>query len=67
MINLHDHCDLKPFRWGDPLFIRETVEQWKKMGLLGAEIHPLISWRGRIAWINWSRNKKDSGRRGKSS
>ena len=45
IVNLHEVSDLKPFRWGSPLFIRETVEEWKKIGLDGAEVYGLTSWR----------------------
>lgn len=45
IVNLHEVGDLKPFRWGSPLFIEETVKNWKAMKLDGAEIYGLISWR----------------------
>ena len=38
-------ADIKPFRWGSPLFIHEMVGEWKKAGLDGAECYGMISWR----------------------
>jgi hypothetical protein len=43
--NLHEVADLKPFRWGSPMFIHEMASQWKKAGLDGAECYGMISWR----------------------
>ena len=45
IVNLHEVADIKPFRWGSPLFIHEMVSEWKKAGLDGAECYGLISWR----------------------
>jgi hypothetical protein len=45
IVNLHEIADIKPFRWGDPLFIQEMVGEWKKVGIDGAEVYGLVSWR----------------------
>ncbi len=45
IVNLHEVADLKPFRWGSPLFIQEMAGEWKKAGLDGAECYGMISWR----------------------
>jgi hypothetical protein len=45
IVNLHEAADIKPYRWGSPLFIREMVENWQAIGLDGAEVYGLISWR----------------------
>lgn len=45
IVNLHEVADIKPFRWGSPLFIREMVGEWKKAGIDGAEVYGLVSWR----------------------
>ena len=45
IVNLHEVADMKPFRWGSPLFIQEMVGEWKKAGLDGAECYGMISWR----------------------
>jgi hypothetical protein len=45
IVNLHEVADIKPFRWGSPIFIQEMVGQWKNIGLDGAEVYGLVSWR----------------------
>ncbi len=45
IVNLHEVADIKPFRWGDPVFIQEMVGEWKKIGIDGAEVYGLVSWR----------------------
>jgi len=45
IVNLHEIADVKPFRWGSPLYIREMVGEWKKIGLDGAEVYGMVSWR----------------------
>ena len=45
IVNLHEVADLKPFRWGSPMFIQEMASEWKKAGLDGAECYGMISWR----------------------
>lgn len=46
VVNLHGPpTDLVPMRWGSPLFIRETVSEWRKLGFVdGAEIYTLSFW-----------------------
>ena len=45
IVNLHEVADTKPLRWGSPIFIREMVNEWKKAGLMGAEVYGTTSWR----------------------
>ena len=45
IVNLHEVADVKPFRWGSPTFIQEMVSEWKKVGIDGAEVYGLVSWR----------------------
>ena len=45
VVNLHEVADVKPFRWGSPRFVREMAGQWKKIGLDGAEVYGMVSWR----------------------
>jgi hypothetical protein len=45
IVNLHEVADIKPFRWGSPIFMQEMVSEWKKIGIDGAEVYGLISWR----------------------
>lgn len=45
IVNLHEIADIKPFRWGSPLFVREMVGEWKKAGIDGAEVYGMVSWR----------------------
>jgi len=45
IVNLHEIADIKPFRWGSPKFIQEMVQEWKKIGLNGAEVYGMVSWR----------------------
>ncbi|MPY87298.1 MAG: hypothetical protein GEU99_05200 [Luteitalea sp.] len=44
IINVHENTDLKPLRWGSPLFIRETVERWHEIGAAGFHLYPMVSW-----------------------
>jgi hypothetical protein len=46
VVNLHGPpMDLQPMRWGSPLFIREIVSEWKKLGFVdGAELYTLSFW-----------------------
>ena len=43
IINLHGPpMDLQPMRWASPILVRETVEEWLKLGFVkGAEIYAL--------------------------
>ena len=45
IVNLHEIADVKPFRWGSPRFIHEMVGEWKKIGVDGAEVYGMVSWR----------------------
>jgi hypothetical protein len=42
--NVHLLSDLEPFRWGDPDFIRETVANFKPIGIEGLHLYPLRYW-----------------------
>ena len=44
IINVHENSDIKPFRWGSPLFVRQMIEQWQKLGVAGFHLYPLVSW-----------------------
>lgn len=46
VVNLHGPpMDLQPMRWGSPLFVQETVAEWKRLGFLkGAEIYTVSFW-----------------------
>jgi len=45
IVNVHELADVKPFRWGSPLFTQEMVREWKRAGLDGAEVYGRFSWR----------------------
>jgi hypothetical protein len=45
IVNVHELADVKPFRWGSPVFTHEMVREWKKAGLDGAEVYGRFSWR----------------------
>ncbi|HEV2134543.1 MAG TPA: hypothetical protein VGR47_09770 [Terracidiphilus sp.] len=42
--NIHLLSDLEPFRWGDPDFIRETIANFKPIGIEGLHLYPLRYW-----------------------
>jgi hypothetical protein len=42
--NIHLLSDLEPFRWGDPDFIRETVNNFVRIGIGGVHVYPLRYW-----------------------
>jgi len=44
IINVHENADVKPLRWGSPLFIRQMMELWRKMGVAGFHLYPMVSW-----------------------
>ena len=44
LINLHELADVKPFRWGSPVFIEQMVRIWKRMGVSGYQVYPMTSW-----------------------
>jgi len=45
IVNLHELADVKPFRWGSPVFTQEMAREWKQAGLDGAEVYGRFSWR----------------------
>jgi len=44
IVNLHEMGDLKPFRWGSPVWIQQMVQIWKTMGMSGFHLYPMTSW-----------------------
>ena len=42
--NVHLLSNLEPFRWGDPTFIRETIANFKPIGIEGLHLYPLRYW-----------------------
>ncbi len=44
LVNLHELGDVKPFRWGSPVWIQEMVNIWKTMGVAGFHLYPMTSW-----------------------
>ena len=42
--NIHLLSNLEPFRWGDPGFIRQTVESFVRIGIGGVHVYPLRYW-----------------------
>jgi hypothetical protein len=42
--NVHLLSNLEPFRWGDPDFVRETVANFKPIGIEGLHLYPLRYW-----------------------
>jgi hypothetical protein len=44
IINVHENGDIKPFRWGSPVFIQQMVKIWTSMGVAGMHLYPLVSW-----------------------
>jgi hypothetical protein len=44
IINVHENGDIKPFRWGSPVFIQQMVKIWKSMGVAGMHLYPAVSW-----------------------
>jgi hypothetical protein len=44
LVNVHENSDLKPFRWGSPLFIQQMTSVWKQMGASGFHLYPATSW-----------------------
>jgi hypothetical protein len=43
-VNVHENSDLKPFRWGSPVFIQQMVRIWKEWGVSGFHLYPMTSW-----------------------
>jgi hypothetical protein len=44
IINVHENGDIKPFRWGSPVFIQQMTRIWKSMGVAGFHLYPAVSW-----------------------
>lgn len=44
IVNVHENGDIKPFRWGSPVFIQQMVKIWKSMGAAGMHLYPAVSW-----------------------
>ncbi len=44
IINVHENGDIKPFRWGSPVFIQQMVRIWISMGVAGMHLYPAVSW-----------------------
>jgi hypothetical protein len=44
IVNVHENADVKPLRWGSPLFIHQMMDLWKQMGVAGFHLYPMMSW-----------------------
>lgn len=44
IVNLHELGDVKPFRWGSPVWIQQMANIWKNMGISGFHLYPMTSW-----------------------
>ncbi len=44
IVNLHELGDVKPFRWGSPVWIDQAVQNWKSLGFSGFHVYPMTSW-----------------------
>ena len=44
IVNVHELGDVKPFRWGSPVWIQQMVSIWKTMGISGFHLYPMTSW-----------------------
>jgi hypothetical protein len=44
IVNVHENSDVKPFRWGSPVFIRQMVRIWREWGVAGFHLYPMVSW-----------------------
>jgi hypothetical protein len=44
IINVHENGDIKPFRWGSPVFVQQMVRIWRSMGVAGMHLYPAVSW-----------------------
>jgi hypothetical protein len=44
IINVHENGDIKPYRWGSPVFIQQMVRIWTSMGVAGMHLYPAVSW-----------------------
>lgn len=52
LINVHENGDIKPLRWGSPSFIQEMVQEWLKIGVVGAHVYPAVSWQWPVTLDN---------------
>jgi len=50
--NVHLLSNLEPFRWGDPDFIRQTITNFQRIGILGVHVYPLRYWEWPVAGDN---------------
>jgi hypothetical protein len=44
IVNIHLLSNLEPFRWGDPTFVRETENNFVRLGIHGVHVYPLRYW-----------------------
>jgi hypothetical protein len=44
IVNIHLLSNLEPFRWGDPDFVRQTEQNFVKIGIGGVHVYPLRYW-----------------------
>src|SRR5271157_5367245 len=44
IVNVHENSDVKPFRWGSPVFIQQMVRIWQDWGVEGFHLYPMVSW-----------------------
>jgi hypothetical protein len=44
IVNVHELGDVKPFRWGSPVWIQQMASIWKTMGISGFHLYPMTSW-----------------------
>ena len=44
IVNLHELGDVKPFRWGSPVWIAQAVQNWQAFGFSGFHVYPMTSW-----------------------
>ena len=42
--NIHLLSNLEPYRWGDPEFIRQTLQSCRRIGIQGVHVYPLRYW-----------------------
>jgi hypothetical protein len=44
IVNLHELGDVKPFRWGSPVWIAQATRNWQVLGFSGFHVYPMTSW-----------------------
>lgn len=44
IVNIHLLSNFEPFRWGDPDFVRETEQNFVRLGIGGVHVYPLRYW-----------------------